>query len=191
MVDYSKGRIYKIAPNNGDNICYIGSTTKNLSTRWAQHKNEYKHRKTPKNSKIIFDKYGITNCNIELIEYYKCNTKEELHTREAYHIKNNNSVNKFIPLRTKKEYYEDNKQKINEQRKNFRNTHKELISLQKKKYRDSHADQLKEKINCVCGALVNKSHISRHKRTQQHILEEAEFMRQALEYYNRYYTPKN
>ena len=135
MVNYNNGKIYKIEPicdyDEGD--IYIGSTTKQyLSQRMTAHKamyNGYKkgYHKLQTTSFKLFDKYGIDNCKILLIELVNVETKEELHKREAYHIRNLKCVNKYIPLRTGKEYREDNKESIIIKKKNYRDTHNERI----------------------------------------------------------------
>lgn len=100
MVNYSNGKIYKIVPTNGDDICYIGSTTKQyLSQRMDSHRTKYKNWQ--KNNKIekassveLFEKYGVENCKIVLIENFPCNTKDELEKREGEYIKTLNCINK-------------------------------------------------------------------------------------------------
>ena len=100
MVNYSNGKIYKIVPTNGDDMCYIGSTTKQyLSQRMDFHRNEYKkwQKNKEKSSTTlieIFEKYGLENCKIELIENFPCNSKDELEKREGHYIKTLNCINK-------------------------------------------------------------------------------------------------
>ena len=90
-------------------MCYIGSTTKEfLSKRMVQHRCVFKKwkedasygRKTT--SLEIFEKYGIDNCRIVLVELCPCDTKDELTRREAHFIRTMDCVNKVIPHRTKK-----------------------------------------------------------------------------------------
>ena len=65
-------------------------------------------------SYLLFDKYGIDNCEIVWIEDYPCERKEQLTARERYYIENINCVNKLIPGRTNHEYYEANEEKRGE-----------------------------------------------------------------------------
>lgn len=51
----------------------------------------------------LFDKYGVENCEIVLLESVNCNSKEELLARERWFIENNKCVNKYIPFRTPEE----------------------------------------------------------------------------------------
>jgi hypothetical protein len=78
---YQHGKIYKIV-DVGYNEQYFGSTTVELSTRMARHRARYReYNKTQKSfysSFILFDKYGIENCKIELVESYPCDSKDEL-----------------------------------------------------------------------------------------------------------------
>ena len=120
--DYSKGKIYKIEAINGEpDDIYIGSTTKEfLSQRMAKHSSGFKKwlENNDKNSYVtsfkLFEKYGIENCKIILLENVNTSSLDELKCREAYYIKSMNCVNKYIPLRTRKEYRTDNKVYIKE-----------------------------------------------------------------------------
>ena len=115
MTNYSNGKIYKIEPLNGeDGDVYIGSTTKEyLSQRMTAHRYDYKRYLEGKFNNVtsfkLFDKYGIDNCKIILLELVNANSKDELHAREAHHIKLMTCVNRNIPLQTPKEHYEANK----------------------------------------------------------------------------------
>ena len=123
MRDYSNGKIYKIWDINY-NKCYIGSTVEQLSSRMTKHRAKYKQYVNAKypltNSFLSFDEFGIDNCKIELVELFPCKSKAELETREGFHIRNNECVNKNITGRTKQGY---KKQCIEE--------HKDLLGRKK------------------------------------------------------------
>ena len=155
-MDYSKGKIYKIT-DVAYTECYYGATIQPLSKRMGVHRSNYKAYKEEKcaiaTSFILFDKYGVDNCKIELVEEIECKSKEELHQREAYWIRNNNCVNKNIPGRTDKEYREDNKEKLKEYNKEYREQNKEKLkeyfeqNREKiKEYRKEYREQNREKI---------------------------------------------
>jgi predicted GIY-YIG superfamily endonuclease len=120
MVNYSNGKIYKIEPINGDNMIYIGSTTKEyLSQRMDTHRRGYKFWKDGKVNKVMsnemFDKYGIENCQILLKENFSCETKDQLTAREAFYQRTIECINKRIEGRTKQEhstYYYNSKKEI-------------------------------------------------------------------------------
>ena len=113
---YLKGKIYKVV-DIGYNKCYVGSTCAELSHRMSGHINKYKGFINGKEQKgkvrvyDLFNEYGVENCKIELIEYYPCDTLQELERREGEHIKNNKSINKIVAGRVRKEYYHDIKDK--------------------------------------------------------------------------------
>lgn len=188
---YKQGKIYTIRSPNTDKI-YIGSTVQQLHKRFGDHKYEYmnqdvKYRMT--SSKII----ACGNSYIELLENYPCNSKSELEKREGELIRENKliAVNRHIPLRTDKEYREDNADKI----KLWHDTHKDW----KKKYREDHKDDairyyeenrekfLKDKkanyqknkeavkaknsikILCECGKEYYPNNRTHHFRTSHHI----------------------
>jgi hypothetical protein len=169
---YQNGKIYKIEPLNGEEgDIYIGSTTqKYLSSRMNQHRSNYIKKTNICKSHSLFDKYGIENCNIILLEMVNVNNKMELHQKEAYYIKLLKCINKNIPLRTikewrednkehymnkckeyreankeqKKEYYETNKETILEKAKEHYETNKDIILVKVKEYREANIDKIKE-----------------------------------------------
>jgi len=112
MNRYEKGQIYKVV-DIGYNMCYIGSTCQSLSKRFYKHKeNYYQYTKGKadcnRRVNIIFDKYGIENCKIELIQDFPCQSRNELLKQEGEHIRNNDCVNKIVSGRTNQEWREDN-----------------------------------------------------------------------------------
>ena len=140
---YHNGKIYKIV-DIGYNKCYIGSTTEELSMRMARHRAHFKlflrdGKRSHVRSYDLFNEYGVENCKIELIEYYKCDTLQELRRKEGEHIKNTECVNKQVAGRTQKEYREDNKDRVQTNAKTrWKNIeeNKDKIIAQKSEYRE-------------------------------------------------------
>ena len=155
MVNYQNSKIYKIEPicEHEENEIYIGSTTKEyLSQRMDKHRSGFKQWKNGKGTHVrsydLFDKYGVENCNILLIENFPCEKVDELRTREGHFIRTLNCVNKLIAGRTTKEYkqvyYIENKEKINEANKqNYRKT-LETSKLRIKNYNNNHKEKIDE-----------------------------------------------
>ena len=141
---YQKGTIYKIT-DIGYNKCYIGSTCEKLCHRMARHRQKYKQfLNGGKGSHIrsydLFNEYGVENCKIELIEYFPCDTLLELQRQEGKHIKNNVCVNKMVAGRTKHEYRQDNKDKIQIYNKEYAEQNKDKI----KEYNNANKDKIRE-----------------------------------------------
>ena len=110
MSKYHQSKIYKIEPicEHEEDEIYIGSTTKKyLSQRIALHKCCHKKWNNNEYHKFsvfeLFDKYGDENCNIVLLEQFKCDDVDELRSKEKEYSKNMNCVNKYIPNRNKNE----------------------------------------------------------------------------------------
>jgi hypothetical protein len=149
MVIYSNGKVYKIEPTveHDKSDVYYGSTTKQyLSQRFDEHRSKFKKNEMNAScsSKVLFQKYGVENCVIILLESVSATTKDELKAVEAKYIINNECVNKNIPLRTKQEWITDNKDKNKEQRKIYNDANKEKIKEQRKIYNDANKDTKKE-----------------------------------------------
>jgi len=177
-IDYKNSKVYKIWSPNGDKI-YVGSTTKiMLCQRMTAHRYKYQEwKKTAKvdtTSYLLFDEYGLNNCFIELLEAKECSSKDELHKLEGKYIRELNCVNKIILGRTKKEYREDNKEKIDEYQKTYQEANKEQILEKCKQYRKDHKDEIKLKksipYTCECGSTYRKDYKAKHEQTTKHKL---------------------
>ena len=86
---------------------------------------------------------------MNVIEEYQCDCKKDLDERERYHIKKcKPTLNKVIPLRTKKEYNKDNKEKTTKQQKirsnRYREQNKDKIAKQKKEYQQKNREKIKQ-----------------------------------------------
>ena len=195
MVNYNNAKIYKIIPMNSDDESdvYFGSTTKEyLSQRMDTHRHENRRWKEGKrnyiSSFLLFDKYGLENCKIILLENINANSKDELISRESYYIRNNKCVNKVIPDRTdseyKKYYYYKNKENILLKKKEYDKNNKEKlkeyckenklrISNYHKEYQIKNREKIEEKrkvkVTCECGSICRKDGFSDHKKTKKHI----------------------
>jgi hypothetical protein len=147
-MDYQNGKIYVIR-NHTNDLVYIGSTTQPLSKRMATHRRTSTVKLT-KSRKIYqaFDKIGRDQFYIELVELYPCDLNIELLRREGHFIREydsyNNGFNGKIECRGLKEWNEDNKDKIKEQKKIYRECNKDKIKETKKKYNEDNKQVQRE-----------------------------------------------
>jgi len=143
MPDYSRGKIYKITAGE---LTYIGSTCEpTLARRLASHVGEYKQWKAGKmNFTSSFPLIETGQYEITLIELCPCGSKDELTARERFHIESNVCVNRQITGRTKKEYYEANKDTIREYQIVYREANADKIREKKKAYTEANADTIRE-----------------------------------------------
>ena len=171
-----------------NSICYVGSTCKEkLCQRMSHHRSQYKRCNEGMASFILFDKFGVDNCIIELIELFPCNSKDEITKKEGEYIKQLNCVNKRVEGRTKDQYYQDNKEDILEYRKQYKNNNPEKIKKQCKLYYENNKDQILEKSKiygrnfkdeisyrksvpfvCGCGSTIRTGEKARHIKTMKH-----------------------
>ena len=196
MPIYTNSIIYKLCHQDDleNNNIYVGSTT-NFRNRKFKHKNNC-YNKNCKEYYFPLYKYIRDNGNwnewkMIPIEVYPCNSKNELEVRERYHIELLKSkLNKKIPTRSVKERYENNKEKIDEYKKQYRQKHKEeraeydkiyrednkeKLAEQKKQYYEANKDQLAEKYKKY--RKNNKEKIDEYKKQyhQNHKEEKAEY----------------
>ena len=150
-IDYSRTIIYKLVHKDDlyDVNVYVGHTT-DFTKRKNAHKNNSmnanrKHYYT-KVYKFIRDNGGFENWEMLKIEDYPCKDVHEATLRERYWKRElKTTLNTFEPNRTRKEHYEDNKEKILEQNKQWYEKNKEERRKQINEYNQNNMENLKEK----------------------------------------------
>jgi hypothetical protein len=178
---YQNGKIYTIRSYTTDKY-YIGSTTQPLPKRLYEHKKHYiTHLAGKQNFITSYEIIKNNDCYIELLELFPCNSKMELEKREGELIREHldNVVNKYVAGRTLKEYYSDNRNAILEKKKNYNEENKDKI---KQYYEDNKehfmkyyydnkdiiCQKKKVKISCECGAVLRKAGFNRHSKSKIH-----------------------
>ncbi len=174
MPNYELGKIYKI---EGNGLVYYGSTCEpTLSRRFAGHTRDFKTyneqivNQTVKKLKYMtsFQCLSDPNATITLVESCPCKTKDELAAREKHYIKNFPCVNRCVPLRTAKEYWEDNKEKFAEYQKQYYEKNKQALNQARNVYYNINKHICKKKkmcSDCVC-VITNWC---QHRNTQKHL----------------------
>ena len=147
-------KIYRIVCNETGEV-YIGSTSRTLGERLRGHISESNRNKTQiktKSSQII------ERCNYYMEELESTNIQEKRFILERYYIENiPNCINKYIPTRTDKEYYDDNREKNKVYKKEYREKNKEKIK-----------EKRKQKYTCECGSTLTKAGKSTHEKSLLH-----------------------
>jgi arsenate reductase-like glutaredoxin family protein len=146
MIDYQLGKIYKIICNVTGKQ-YIGSTCElTIEKRLRTHKNDYKRYVNGKHKYTTsFEIIENENYKIVLVENYPCNNKCELHARERFYIENTNCVNKIIPCRKHTEWYEHNRNRIQEQHHKYWNSNKSRLNEIQRQYYEANKELIREK----------------------------------------------
>ena len=171
MPDYSKSVIYKLYDNTNEDT-YYGSTCNKLRFRIKDHKNKALSKTVIHNCKsksiILNDDYTYS-----VVEEYPCETKLQLHTRERWWIENNKCVNKNIPSRTQKEWFDSNSEENKQKCKIYYENNQEEMKIYFNKYNKDNKETNKTKrsvkILCECGIEVSKGGITRHRKSPKHI----------------------
>ena len=135
---YENGKIYTIRCRYDDDLIYVGSTIQKLCMRMAGH------RRDKKCSLYQYVNGDWDNWYIELYEEYPCNNKSILEKREGEVIRLIGNINKQITGRTRKEWYEDNFDKIKEQQKQYQQNNANKIAEQRKQYQQNNANKIAE-----------------------------------------------
>jgi len=199
MPDYSKGFIYQIIckdPNVKE--IYVGSSC-NYNQRLSDHKSKCNNPNNDEYNKKVYqhirENSGFDNFEIEIIEYFPCDSKLELEIREDFwmntlqstlnckragldqskkeYLKEYREANKEYLSEKHKEWREKNKEQIAEQKKQYCEKNKEQIAKRKKEYYEKNKEQIwlkrKEKYTCVCGKIYTHNNKSRHYNSEFHL----------------------
>ncbi len=167
-IDYSKTLIYKLVHNEDyDNAnIYIGSTT-DFIKRKNSHKSccnsEKQKGYNEKKYQYIRENGGWNEWNMIEIEKFLCNDKREAEAREEYWRCHFNSQ-----LNMRKAYITDVEKK--EWDKEYYKNNKDKILKYSKEYKEQNKDKILEQITCECGCILTKSCLTRHKKSQKHLL---------------------
>jgi len=130
---------YKIVCKN-QNVkdCYVGHTI-NFHRRKIKHKSCCSNEKSPKHNckiyKFIRDNGGWDEWEMIEIENCSYDNINEAKNKERYWIETlGASLNRYIPNRTKEEYYQDNKDYILQQRIEYYELNKEKLLEYRRNY---------------------------------------------------------
>ena len=156
---YQNGKIYTIRSYQTDKF-YIGSTCNMLSKRFNDHKKNYnKYKSGNYYFTSSYDIIKFDDAYIELLENFSCNDRNELNKREGELIRlhkenivnirnsNNNEIQKKESKKiSDKKYYDTNKIKLIESQKIYIENNKEKINEYKRNWLREKRKNLKKSI---------------------------------------------
>ena len=171
------GYIYRIQ-HKVLNLYYYGSTQGTLEWRWVKHMDTYKYKGNSVSICKYFDLFHVEDFYIHFVDLVKFENKDELLIREQWYIDNFECVNERNAwgrnLEREKKYKKDYNQcpENKEKRRQYENTPERKKYQKQYKKSEKHKKQQKdyhgEKIECVCGLILNKSSIANHRKTKKH-----------------------
>lgn len=143
--NFQKAKIYKITNDYNDEV-YIGSTCDSLIKRFSKHKRD-KKSDVNKNRPLymLINDIGIERFRIDLIEDYPCNNKQALRQREGHFIREMGTLNRLISGRTKKEWIDENADKIKENKNKWREENADKVYEGRKKWRELNKEEINRK----------------------------------------------
>jgi hypothetical protein len=126
--------------------CYVGSCSV-MAKRRCAHKTACNNSNSKDHNLNVYQfiraNGGWSNWSMIALEQVEYTIKHELLVRERYHLeKLKATLNKVIPTRTPREYYEENKTEIGERIKEYRETNKTEISQYQKEYRQENKTEI-------------------------------------------------
>ena len=151
-IDYSNCSIYKIEHIEDESLIYVGHTT-NFKQRKAQHKQRCNNENNKEFNRKLYtmmrENGGFEMFKMIEIEKYKCNDRREADKRENEVMKElkatMNKIRSFVTEEEKKQYYEENKEKVKLHKKEYYEENKDKILKTKKEYREDNKNKLLKK----------------------------------------------
>lgn len=153
---------------------YIGSTKQPLSKRYADHTSAFKKGHLTCRSRVLFEKYGVENCLITLIEEHELPTLEHAlrEERRIMEERKEYAVNRHRPIvssdelkQERKELYITHREEIAE----FYKQNRDRIKARCLKYYHENKQRIKPKLHreveCpICHSTMKYMYLSRHKK---------------------------
>jgi hypothetical protein len=153
------GRIYKIVSSECDGV-YIGSTTLQMNKRFNLHNSDYKRHVAGKCHYVTsFEILKFADAKIELVHEGVFDGKKDLEQFEGELIRTTpNAVNKIVVGRSTKEYYQDNKEALQQKKRQYGEANRESIRIWSN-----------TKCTCdVCGGKFTNANKAQHLRSKKH-----------------------
>ena len=159
--DYSQGKIYCIRNNITEDI-YVGSTCERLlSKRMVKHRSSMKNERD-KHTKLYqkMNEVGVEHFYIELLHNFPCANHDELTAEEGRCIREITTLNGRVEKRTyaewkadnrqhvketQQKHYQENKEKVLERVKDYREANREISLQQHKEHYQQHKEEYAEK----------------------------------------------
>ena len=135
-VNYQNTKIYVVRSPHTD-LVYVGMTTFTLVRRMQHHRGMLQQCTS---RQII----AFGDAHIELLEEFPCDNKEQAMKKEGEYIRSMNCVNKYMSGRTRKQFYEDNKERLNRESRQYRIDNPEKNKEWQKKYREKNKEKIKQ-----------------------------------------------
>lgn len=152
------GTVYKLCCVDTDiEECYVGST-KNFNRRRTSHKSVCNNEKNNYYNLYVYqfirDNGGFNNWSMIQLEVVNYETKRDLEAHERRWIEQlKPKLNKYIPVRTRqeykeyqKEYQKDKKDNIKEYQKQYQKDNKDKIKQYQKQYNKEYQKNNRDKI---------------------------------------------
>ena len=167
------GTIYKIHCQVTGKI-YIGRTTIGVEQAMRKNKNKFEcyRRGTDYSHDTVFEVLVNNNYNVTILhEIQNLTNDTELRKQQRYYIEQYvESVNKYIPCRTRKEYNADNHDHLLQSYRNYRRDHRDTILPKMRAYMLRNKPRLTQKVICeICGVECTKRSLWGHKKSQRHL----------------------
>jgi len=132
--NYKNSKIFILEPKtkHPEEDIFYSSTTQPIFNRLSQLKKDNLKKNT--SYKWLFEKYGVDNIKIVLVEGFICNNKEELQAKEAKYIRENDCINKIITLNNQepKEDKQEIKKKDEQDKKEIEEIKEQIKEIKEK-----------------------------------------------------------
>jgi hypothetical protein len=158
------------------NNCNDGNEARAREEYWRSHFNSqlnmiraYTTEEEKKEQRKVYYEQHKEKISDQMKEYYETHKDKLIEQRKVYYEQHKEKISE-----QQKEYNEQHKDKKTEYNKGYKEQNKDkIVEKQKERYeqnKDKILEYQKEQITCECGCMIRRSDISRHRKTQKHLL---------------------
>ena len=180
-MDYNNGKIYCIRNHINDEVYVGSTCQPLSKRMVEHRKCRFTTKKNNKKLYQQMNELGVEHFYIELIKECQCENKEQLRAIEGEYIRQLGTLNSRIEGRTDKQYWNDTRERWLEYGKEYRIQKKDIIRERQANYRENNKEKLNEQdkeyyektkhITYICDACneeLSIKHKARHERTKKH-----------------------
>lgn len=171
-----QGQVYKLYHSTDPNTLYVGSTTQKLNLRMHQHFMNCKRRPASKSPLYaLLKQHNFVGFQIESLGDLEFKDKKDLlqlenktiqELKPTLNVKKRAYLDPSLKLQCMRDYYNEHKQAILDQQKQYRDQNPGKQLLKRKRYRTVN----KNKHHCdMCNvSFVSQSEYNKHNNTNKH-----------------------
>lgn len=172
--------VYVIWARNedGEEVRYYGHTY-DMKEREKEHRKSYNAWVRAGRPDKISQTYACSSVfvldmeewSMDVLHELECD-EEEASRVEGNYIRNNKCVNRLVAGRTRQQYHQDNKERLNAKSRQYHQDNCDRLNERNREYnrtyRQANKEKRTEKVPCECGLMIKRGNMWQHLKSQKH-----------------------